>query len=90
MGDRITIRGKGEALRVINVAPFGERKIAPPLTLGSIVNLHKTYICGCGENHLDVGLISEYNFITCHKCYEELPDGENIHWAHASRFEFIN
>jgi hypothetical protein len=76
-------------LKVINTAPMPGNKIAPPLTLGEAVRFRKMHICKCGERHYDVGLSSEVNSVTCYKCREELPDGDEIHWAHSSRFEVV-
>lgn len=76
-------------LKAINVEPFPGKKIAPPLVLGHVYMLEQDITCTCGEHHMHVGLRSDYNFITCHKCGEELPDGDKIHWAHSSRFKIV-
>lgn len=81
------IQQQGEELVVKFVAPLSESGIAPPLNVGQKVSLRRSYICECGEIHLDVGLESKHNWISCHKCGEELPEGDKTHWAHISRFE---
>lgn len=72
---------------VIKTDPMPGNDIAPPLTMGGVYKLQAVHICKCGEVHFDVGRVSKFNFITCYKCGEELPDGKKIHWAHSSRFE---
>lgn len=73
-------------LEAANVQPMPGNEIAPPLILGDAYPFQKEHICGCGEKHFDVGLLSKVNFVTCYKCEEKLPGGDKIHWCHASRF----
>lgn len=40
-----------------------------------------------GNQHLDVGLKSDLNWVKSIETGEELPDGDKIHWCHPSRFE---
>jgi len=39
-----------------------------------------------GNDHIDVGLWSDFNFIRSYETKEELPHGDTIHWCHPSRF----
>ena len=77
----------GDKLTVVKVEPFPGTSVAPPLVMGEEKELKKILTCDCGSEHYDVGLKSEYNYITCQECGEELEDGESIHWAHPSRFK---
>lgn len=77
---------QGDMLEAANVQPMPGNEIAPPLILGDAYPFQKEHICGCGEKHFDVGLLSKVNFVTCYKCEEKLPGGDKIHWCHASRF----
>ncbi len=40
-----------------------------------------------GNQHLDVGLESELNYIRSWETKEELPRGNKVHWCHPSRFK---
>ena len=73
-------------LRAINITPMQGNSVAPPLKLEGKYELKESYICECGQSHFNVGLTSIYNFVSCYKCGEELPDSDSIHWAHSSRF----
>lgn len=66
---------------------FPGKEHAPPLELGEEYTILRVYTCGCGEKHYDAQLKSKLNWVTCHKCGEELPDGMTWHWAHSSRFK---
>lgn len=77
---------KGDALKCVNVKPLTGNSIAPMLEMDKVYKVDKTFVCKCGELHLDVGLISELNSVTCFKCRQDLPGGDVHHWAHSSRF----
>lgn len=66
--------------------PLKGNTIAPPLTLDQEYPALQVITCGCGKKHIDVGLKSEYNFVSCHACNEILPQTE-VHWCHPGRFE---
>lgn len=73
-----------DTLRAENVEPFKgagrdgttNKPIAPPLALGHEYKPLKAYVCNCGHNHVDVGLVSKFNYISCTNCGEKLPDGD--------------
>jgi len=77
-------------VKVVYDKPLTGNAVAPPLKEGESYLVKQTHFCtgGCGQAHYDVGLISKFNFIRCHKCGEVLPNSgqEGIHWAHPSRF----
>ena len=64
-------------------------EVAPPLTLGKIYPIKAITLDKEGNQHLDVGLESVYNWITSHETGELLPDGDTIHWCHPSRFKLV-
>jgi len=76
----------GDTVTCVNIEPLEGNEIAPPL------ELHKDYpIVGFthdnqGNQHLDVGIVSEYNYIRSFETKEELPNDDKIHWCHPSRF----
>ncbi len=79
-------------LRCINNAPFSGNKVAPPLEVGKVYPLVKIYIEDHSKGpfkHYDVGLESNYNYITSQDTGAELPNGDVIHWCHPSRFEEV-
>lgn len=72
-------------VRAINVKPF-QNNIAPPLIREEDYIVKNVVLDRKGNQHLDVGLISEYNYISSKETGEELPSGDKIHWCHPSRF----
>lgn len=89
MADLITNYVRDHRVRVINDKPLPGNTIAPPLEAGQEYTIHGICVDKKGNQHLDVGLVSKYNFIRSHETGEELPDGDSIHWCHPSRFERI-
>lgn len=83
-----------DVVKVIKTDVLPGNKIAPPFKLSEHYTIKSTHVCKCGELHIDVGLVSEINFVTCHKCREQLPNGQPEgsanHWAHSSRFELVH
>lgn len=75
--------------RCINIEPLTGNTIAPPLVLGEEYSINTIANDSEGNEHWDVGLVSQYNYITSHETGEELPEGDKIHWCHPSRFEAI-
>ncbi len=62
------------------------KPIAPPLVLDQTYEVKGVTVCKCGQDHIDVGLKSKYNFISCYKCGHEIIGGDKIHFCHPSRF----
>lgn len=79
----------GDKLRVTNIAPLLGNKIAPNLDREKEYKIKEIILDSMGNQHLDVGLPSEYNYITSYETKEELQRGDIIHWCHPSRFERI-
>lgn len=75
---------KFKGLVCVNNQPFPMNDIGPDLTLGKEYSLNDTFVCDCGEEHYDVGLPLQINFVECYKCRQRLPD--TTHWCHSSRF----
>jgi hypothetical protein len=80
---------QGAKLKALNNNPLQGNEVAPPLVVGKEYDAKEVYVCQCGQDHVDVGLASKYNWITCYKCKKELPRGEKIHWCHPTRFEVL-
>jgi predicted SprT family Zn-dependent metalloprotease len=80
---------QGDHLRVVNDKYLPGNDVKPNLENGEVRTAKNTYTCKCGELHIDVDLPSDWNYISCHKCDEQLPEGDKIHWCHSSRFEII-
>ena len=78
-----------DRLKVINDDFLPGNDVKPPIKIGEEYICLGTYSCECGESHINIGLKSDYNYITCYKCQEELPQGDVVHWCHNSRFEVI-
>jgi hypothetical protein len=78
---------KDNVLTCINQERLPGNDVAPPLTEGEEYTAKEVYVCPCGQSHVDVGLKSNYNWVSCYKCSEKMPKGDEIHWCHPSRFE---
>lgn len=84
--NKVTEIATGDNITCNNNLPLKGNMIAPPLTIGTDYPVVNVITCDCGSKHIDVGLKSEYNYITCYECKEKLPNSE-IHWCHPSRFD---
>lgn len=76
----------GQIVTVINVQPLNGNTIAPPLKLNKEYSIISIIEDNAGNQHINVGLSSMYNYITSWETKEELIDGDTIHWCHPSRF----
>lgn len=83
-----TMSNEGKTVICKNIEPLAESGIAPPLELEKEYEINKVIVDSKGNEHWDVGLESNYNFITSIETGEELEDGDEVHWCHPSRFEF--
>ncbi len=82
----------------INTKPLEGNSIAPPVEEGEKYQLLHIHKCECGQDHFDVGLVSEIGFVNCYKCKKQLPKTREgfvvkadyrIHWCHPSRFNAL-
>jgi len=78
-----------DIVRVINDAPLSGNKVAPPIVIGEEYPIKNIVLDRQGNQHLDLGLISLYEYITSWETKEELPDGDRVHWVNPSRVIFI-
>lgn len=78
---------KDDNLTCRNDSPLPSNNVAPPLKVGESYVAQDVITCSCGSKHVNVGLVSEYNYISCFECKAQLPDGDKIHWCHPSRFD---
>lgn len=76
----------GDSVTCENTDPLTGNSIAPPLVEKTDYKVLNICLDKQGNQHLDVGLESKYDFIRSHETGEHLPDGDKIHWCHPSRF----
>ncbi len=76
----------GDIVHVVKIEPLMGNMIAPPLFMNEEKEILRLTTCQCGKDHLDVGLISKFKYISCFNCEQELPEGDKTHWCHPSRF----
>lgn len=79
----------GDIVICKNIAPFPNTKIAPPLKDGQSYRVEKIIKDSKGNQHLHVGLDSEYEYVTSQETGEQLLDGDKTHWCHPSRFDLL-
>jgi hypothetical protein len=78
----------GDQVEVVNDAYMPGNDEGPLIKNGNKYPVKGMFMCTCGELHIDIGLISHLNYVTCYKCREELPNSKfgGKHWTHSSRF----
>jgi len=81
---------EGQKLVCINVGPLPGNDIAPALKQGKSYSAKGIILDKKGNQHLDVGLPSNNNYIRSYETGEELENGKTVHWAHPSRFILKN
>lgn len=74
----------GDKLKVVNILPLKNNSIAPDLDVLKEYECKEIFVCKCGEEHIDVGLELNLNYVECYKCRETLP--KTTHFCHSSRF----
>lgn len=62
-------------------------KKGPKIKKGKSYEVKEVFRDQDGHDHLDVGLVSELEYVSCHETKREIPRGESIHWCHPSRFK---
>jgi hypothetical protein len=80
----------GETVKVINAEPLKGNEIAPPLMVGDKYKVKEIQLDKNGNQHIDIGLPSAYEFIRSYETGEQLERGNKIHWCHPSRFEVVS
>lgn len=78
-----------DIVKIINDAPLSGNTIAPSVIIGDEYPVLHIINDSKGNQHLDLGLKSECNYIRSWETQEELPDGDKIHWVHPSRVEIV-
>lgn len=76
----------GDIAIAVNNKPLEGNDHAPALVLEQEYPVKGITIDSKGNQHLDVGLKSELNYVRSWDTKEDLPDGDKIHWCHPSRF----
>lgn len=75
-----------ETVLAVNNEPLEGNTKAPKLEVGKKYTIKGIIQDKEGNDHIDVGLVSELEYVTSWETKEELPDGDSIHWCHPSRF----
>jgi hypothetical protein len=84
-----TIYEIGQTVKCINAEKLKGNDIGPPLELDVVYPVKGITLDKEGNQHLDVGLVSKYSFVSSYETSEQLPEGDKIHWCHPSRFELV-
>ncbi len=79
-----------DPIECINDKPLEGKSVCPPLKFGFNYTVKGIVLDSQGNQHLDVGLESKYNYIESFETKEDLPNGNKIHWCHPSRFKPLN
>lgn len=89
IGFKRTIFNLGDLVRAMNIKPHVTTDITPPLIHEEDYYVIDITLDNKGNQHLDVGLDSKYEYISSRETGEHLRDGDKIHWCHPSRFKKI-
>ena len=73
-------------LLCINDKPLTGNDVGPPLIEGATYGLKEIVVDSKGNEHYDVGLLSQYSYVSSFETGNHLRDGDIIHWCHPSRF----
>jgi hypothetical protein len=46
----------------------------------------EVYTDADGYDHIDVGVVSRLNWVSCYETKKPIPRGDKIHWCHPVRF----
>ena len=79
-----------DEVEIINEEPLTGNTIAPPIKIGERYKIKNIVLDRLNNQHLDLGLVSKYIYITSWETREELPDGDTVHWVHPTRVKLIN
>ncbi len=79
-----------DEVEIINEEPLTGNTIAPPIKVGERYKVKNIVLDRLNNQHLDLGLVSKYTYITSWETREELPDGDTVHWVHPTRVKLIN
>lgn len=71
----------------INNKPLEGNDKAPSLEIDKEYTIQSIVLDKEGNQHINVGLWSDLNYVKSWETKEELPDGDKIHWCHPSRFK---
>lgn len=80
----------GDTVKIISDDYLPGNDVKPPIHNGETYIIQDIYECKCGVRHLDLGLISQWSYISCHKCDERLLNGHAIHWCAPQRVELTH
>lgn len=78
-----------DIVKIINDAPLSGNTIAPPVVIGQEYPVKNIVLDSHNNQHLDLGIKSEYNYISSWETGEELPMGDKVHWVHPSRVIYV-
>lgn len=79
----------GDKIKCVNDSPLSGNTVGPDLVIGEEYPVRNICIDKQGNQHIDVGLLSELNYVKSWDTGEELPQGDVIHWCHPSRFTLV-
>lgn len=86
IGYKKPIFAVGDLVRAMNIKPHILTDITPPLIHQEDYRVIGITLDNKGNQHLDLGLTSKYEYISSRETGEHLPQGNVIHWCHPSRF----
>lgn len=77
----------GDEIRCLHASALRGNVFGPTkLVIGNHYFVKNIILDSAGNQHLDIGMESPYNFIRSYDTKEYLPDGHKIQWVHPSRF----
>lgn len=74
----------GDKLDCVYATPLKGKEVGPAVKLGEVYECKGIHLDSKGNQHIDIGLPLEINYVTSYETGEELPP--TTHWCHPSRF----
>ena len=79
----------GQLVKAIMIDCLPGKEYAPNLKIGEEREIKDIVLDSAGNQHLDLGLKSNLNWIRSHETDEVLPRSTEVHWCHPSRVELV-
>ncbi len=82
----------GDKVKCINNEILDGNDYGPPkdkIIVGNEYEIEMIVEDSQGNQHLDVGVKSMYNYIRSYETKEHLLGGDKVQWCHPSRFELV-
>lgn len=79
----------GDKVEIVFDGYLKDRDVKPAVIMGEQHIIQGIVLDSKGNQHLNIGLKSHYNYIRSQETNEELPNGHILHYIHPSRVKKV-